>query len=39
MSGGIIKGGMKMELLLPLGIFVAGIVLQAWVLPRLGLKT
>ncbi len=33
------KGGKAMELLIPLGIFVVWIILQAWVLPRLGVKT
>jgi len=32
-------GGKTMELLIPLGILVAWIILQAWVLPRLGVKT
>jgi hypothetical protein len=32
-------GGNKMELLIPLGVFVVWIVLQAMVLPRLGVKT
>jgi hypothetical protein len=29
----------KMELLIPLGILAAWIVLQIWVLPRFGFKT
>jgi hypothetical protein len=33
------NGGMKMELLLPLGILVIWVILQVWVLPRLGVKT
>jgi hypothetical protein len=32
-------GGKKMELLIPLGVLVIWIILQAWVLPRLGVKT
>lgn len=32
-------GGRTMELLIPLGILVVWIILQAWVLPRLGVKT
>jgi hypothetical protein len=32
-------GGNKMELLIPLGVLVVWIILQAWVLPRLGVKT
>jgi hypothetical protein len=32
-------GGNKMELLIPLGVLVVWIILQAWVLPRLGMKT
>ena len=32
-------GGNFMELLLPLGILVVWFVLQAWVLPRFGVKT
>ena len=28
-----------MELLIPLGVLVVWIILQAWVLPRLGVKT
>lgn len=31
--------GKVMELLVPLGILVAWVVLQVWVLPRLGVKT
>jgi hypothetical protein len=33
------KGGKTMEFLIPLGILVVWIILQAWVLPRLGVKT
>ena len=33
------KGGKTMEVLIPLGILVVWIILQAWVLPRLGVKT
>ena len=32
-------GGNKMELLIPIGILVVWIILQAWALPRLGVKT
>jgi hypothetical protein len=32
-------GGRTMEFLIPLGILVAWIILQAWALPRLGVKT
>ena len=33
------KGGKTMEFLIPLGILAAWILLQVWVLPRLGVKT
>lgn len=32
-------GGKTMEFLIPLGVLVVWIILQAWVLPRLGVKT
>ena len=32
-------GGKIMEILVPLGILVVWFVLQAWVLPRFGVKT
>jgi hypothetical protein len=32
-------GGKAMEVLIPLGVLVVWIILQAWVLPRLGVKT
>jgi hypothetical protein len=32
-------GGNRMELLLPLGVLAVWIILQAWVLPRLGVET
>jgi hypothetical protein len=32
-------GGKSMEILVPLGILVVWFVLQAWVLPRFGVKT
>jgi hypothetical protein len=32
-------GGKEMESLIPLGILLAWIILQAWVLPRLGVQT
>ena len=32
-------GGKTMESLIPLGVLVVWIILQAWVLPRLGVKT
>jgi hypothetical protein len=31
--------GKKMEYLVPLGIFLGWIILQAWVLPRMGVGT
>jgi hypothetical protein len=33
------KGAKAMELLIPLGLVVGWVVLQAWVLPRFGVKT
>jgi hypothetical protein len=33
------QGAKPMESLIPLGVLVAWIILQAWVLPRLGVKT
>ena len=33
------QGAKQMELLIPLGVLVVWIILQAWVLPRLGVKT
>ena len=33
------RGGKTMEILIPLGILVVWIILQAWVLPRFGVKT
>jgi hypothetical protein len=33
------SGGKIMELLLPLAVLVDWIILQAWVLPRFGVKT
>jgi hypothetical protein len=33
------KGGRTMEILIPLGVLVVWIILQAWVLPRFGVKT
>ena len=33
------KRGFAMEVLIPLAVFVAWVVLQAWVLPRFGVKT
>lgn len=33
------KKGIAMEILIPLAVIVAWIVLQAWVLPRFGVKT
>ena len=32
-------GGKIMEFLLPLAVLVAWVVIQAWVLPRFGVKT
>ena len=34
-----IKGDKTMEIFIPLGILVAWIILQAWILPRFGVKT
>jgi hypothetical protein len=33
------KGASTMEILIPIAVFVAWIILQAWVLPRFGVKT
>jgi len=33
------KGAKLMEFLIPLGILVVLIILQVWVLPKLGVKT
>jgi hypothetical protein len=33
------KGAKAMEFLIPQGVVVAWVVLQAWVLPRFGVKT
>ena len=33
------SGGKVMEFLIPLGVLVVWVVLQVWVLPRLGVKT
>ncbi len=33
------KGGKPMEFLIPLGVLALWILLQAWILPRLGVKT
>jgi hypothetical protein len=33
------KKGTTMEILIPIAVLVAWIVLQAWVLPRFGVKT
>ena len=38
-SGKTNTGGKTMEFFIPLGILVVWIILQAWVLPRLGVKT
>jgi hypothetical protein len=35
----VIKGGKTMEILIPLGFLAAWIILQAWILPRFGVKT
>ena len=34
-----VTGGRVMEILIPLGVLVVWIILQAWVLPRFGVKT
>jgi hypothetical protein len=33
------KGAKAMEILIPLAVLVVWIILQAWVLPRFGVKT
>ena len=33
------KKGIAMEILIPLAVLVAWIILQVWVLPRFGVKT
>jgi hypothetical protein len=33
-----IKGGNTMEIFIPLGVLVAWIILQVWLLPRFGVK-
>lgn len=33
------SGGRTMEILIPLGFLLVWIILQVWVLPRLGVKT
>jgi hypothetical protein len=33
------KGAKAMEFLIPLAVLVAWVILQAWVLPRFGVKT
>ena len=33
------KRGPAMEILIPIAVFVAWLILQAWVLPRFGVKT
>ena len=33
------RGGKTMEILIPLGVLVVWIILQVWVLPRLGVRT
>ena len=35
----VTNGVKTMELFIPLGFFVAWIILQAWILPRFGVKT
>ncbi len=32
-------GGRTMEVLIPLGVLLVWIILEVWVLPRLGVKT
>ena len=34
-----LKRGKTMEIFIPLGFLVAWVILQAWVLPRFGVKT
>jgi hypothetical protein len=38
-SGRTMKGAKTMEILIPLGLLAAWIILQVWVLPRFGVKT
>jgi hypothetical protein len=33
------SGGRTLEIMIPVGILVVWIILQAWVLPRFGVKT
>jgi hypothetical protein len=33
------KRGVVMDILVPLAVFVVWVILQAWVLPRFGVKT
>jgi hypothetical protein len=33
------QGAKPMEFLIPLGVFAVWVILQAWVLPRLGVPT
>jgi hypothetical protein len=33
------NGARAMEILIPLGVLAAWVILQAWVLPRFGVKT
>jgi hypothetical protein len=33
------KRGSAMEVLIPIAVFAAWVILQAWVLPRFGVKT
>lgn len=35
----VIKGDKMMEIFIPLGLLAVWIILQAWVLPRFGVKT
>jgi hypothetical protein len=33
------KGGMAMEFIIPLGVLAVWVILQVWVLPRLGMRS
>jgi hypothetical protein len=33
------QGGLVMEILIPIAVLAAWVILQAWVLPRFGVKT
>jgi hypothetical protein len=35
----VMRGGKTMEIFIPLGFLITWFILQAWVLPRFGVKT